>query len=55
VKRWSSVKMAKRWTATAISVASASFRRIKGHKGLPILAAGLKTLRRSIDLQTQVS
>jgi putative transposase len=55
VKRWRSAKMAKRWVSVAVNEASKSFRRIKGYKNLPILASNLKALRRSVDLQAQVS
>jgi hypothetical protein len=47
--------MAKHWVPIAVNEASKSFRRIKGYKNLPVLASNLKALRRSVDLQVQVS
>jgi transposase-like protein len=55
VKRWRSPKMAKRWVAVAISHARSAFRRIKGHKNLPVLVANLRSLRQQLDHQEQVS
>ena len=55
VKRWRSPKMAKRWAVTAIARARQSFRRIKGHKNLPVLVANLAALRRNLDAEEQVS
>jgi putative transposase len=55
VKRWRSPSMARRWVAVAISHARSSFRRIKGHKNLPILVANLRSLRHQLDDQEQVS
>lgn len=55
VKRWRSPKMAKRWATAAIARARRSFRRIKGHKNLPVLVANLAALRRNLDAQEQVS
>lgn len=55
VKRWRSPKMAKRWVAVAICQARSSFRRIKGHKNLPVLVANLRALHQQLDDQEQVS
>jgi transposase-like protein len=55
VKRWRSASMAKRWVSVAISQARSSFRRIKGHKNLPVLVANLRSLRQELDHQEQVS
>lgn len=43
VKRWRGGDMARRWTALGILHAQKSFRRIKGHKDLPILIRALAT------------
>ena len=41
VKRWRDVRMALRWTGTAMLEAKKTFRRLKAHKQLPILRAAL--------------
>jgi hypothetical protein len=41
VKRWRDAAMARRWTAAGMLVAEAKFRRIKGHKDMPLLTAAL--------------
>ncbi len=41
VKNWRSGTMACRWTAAALEVAQAKFRRIKGYRELPLLVAAL--------------
>ena len=41
VKHWRSGTMVCRWTAAALEVASAKFRRIKGCRELPLLVAAL--------------
>ena len=41
VKRWRDGQMARRWTAAGMLVAEARFRRIKGHKDMPLLLAAL--------------
>jgi len=43
VKRWSSGEMALRWAAAGMLAAQAQFRRVKGFRELPQLAAALKT------------
>jgi putative transposase len=43
VKRWSGGDMARRWTALGVLHAKESFRRIKGHKDLPVLVRALAT------------
>ncbi|MGH6933507.1 MAG: IS256 family transposase, partial [Dongiaceae bacterium] len=42
VKRWRHAKMARRWVGTAMREAGKTFRRLKGHKQLPQLAAALE-------------
>jgi hypothetical protein len=46
VKRWRDGEMIVRWTATALREASAKFRRIAGHKGLPMLVRALRAHER---------
>jgi len=41
VTRWKDAAMARRWTAAGMLVAEARFRRIKGHKDMPLLLAAL--------------
>ena len=42
VKRWRSASMVMRWTAAAMQEAAEGFRRLKAHKQLPALRAGLE-------------
>jgi transposase-like protein len=41
VKNWKDAAMARRWTAAGMLVAEGKFRRIKGHKDMPLLVAAL--------------
>ena len=41
VKNWKDAAMARRWTAAGMLVAEAKFRRIKGHRDMPLLVAAL--------------
>jgi putative transposase len=41
VKNWKDAAMARRWTAAGILVAEGKFRRIKGHRDMPLLVAAL--------------
>ena len=41
VKRWRDARMVLRWTGAAMLEAAKGFRRLKGHKKLPILRAAL--------------
>ena len=53
VKRWSSGEMALRWAAAGMLAAEAQFRRVKGYRELPALAAALEqatTDDRPLDL-----
>jgi transposase-like protein len=42
VKRWRSGDMRLRWTAAGLAEAQTSFRRVKGHRDLPALAAAIR-------------
>jgi transposase-like protein len=42
VRRWRDGTMVQRWTATALGDAAKSFRRIRGHKDVPLLVAALR-------------
>ena len=41
VKNWKDAAMARRWTAAGMLVAETQFRRIKGHRDMPLLVAAL--------------
>jgi hypothetical protein len=41
VKRWRGGKMIKRWCAAGMLNAERSFRRLKGHRQMPLLVAAL--------------
>jgi hypothetical protein len=41
VKNWQDGAMARRWTAAGMLIAEEKFRRIKGHKDMPLLVAAL--------------
>lgn len=41
VKNWKDAAMARRWTAAGMLVAEGKFRRIKGHRDMPLLVAAL--------------
>jgi putative transposase len=49
VKRWRDRTMALRWAAAGMESARSQFRRIKGHRQLPQLAAALKAATQTID------
>lgn len=41
VKNWKDASMARRWTAAGMLVAESNFRRLKGHRDMPLLVAAL--------------
>jgi len=41
VKNWKDAAMARRWTAAGMLVAEGKFRRVKGHRDMPLLVAAL--------------
>ena len=49
VKRWRGGEMALRWTAAGMLDAERSFRRVKGFRGLPQLAAALHGHAADVD------
>ena len=49
VKRWSSGEQALRWVAAGLERASRGWRKLRGHRSMPILLAGLKRHVMSID------
>src|SRR3954470_5648728 len=51
VKRWRGGQMVLRWTAAAIVEAVKGFRRLKGHKDMPKLVAGLRARDQQLGLE----
>jgi len=51
VKRWRGGQMILRWTAAAILEAVKGFRRLKGHKDMPKLVAGLRARDQQLGLE----
>jgi len=49
VKRWQSGEQALRWVAAGLEQASAGWRRLRGHRSMPLLLAGLKRHVNEID------
>jgi putative transposase len=54
VKRWRGGHMVLRWTAAAILEAVKGFRRLKGHKDMPKLLAGLRARDQQLGLAVSV-
>jgi putative transposase len=54
VKRWRGGQMVLRWTAAAIQEAVKGFRRLKGHKDMPKLLAGLRTRDQQLGIAESV-
>jgi transposase-like protein len=52
VKRWRDGKMRLRWTAAGMLDAERSFRRVKGHRDIPILVAAIKRELTTTDTTT---
>jgi transposase-like protein len=57
VKRWRGGSMALRWCVTALSEAEKRFRRVKGHRELPLLVAALEALikLKGVDNESKVA
>jgi putative transposase len=51
VKRWRDAAMALRWTAGGVLEATKGLRRLKAHKCLPVLRAGLAAHQRKYVIQ----
>ncbi len=49
VKRWRSGMMIMRWVAAAVIEHAKGFRRLRGHKGMPVLVAALRNNDLTID------
>lgn len=49
VTRWRNGEMVMRWTAAALHEAMRGFRRLRGHKGMPILIAALRARDAELD------
>jgi putative transposase len=54
VKRWRGGQMVLRWTAAAILEAVKGFRRLKGHKDMPKLVAGLRARDQQLGIAVSV-
>jgi putative transposase len=54
VKRWRGGQMILRWTAAAVLEAVKGFRRLKGHKDMPKLVAGLRARDQQLGLAVSV-
>jgi putative transposase len=54
VKRWRGGHMVLRWTAAALLEAVKGFRRLKGHKAMPKLVAGLRARDQQLGLAVSV-
>ena len=54
VKRWRGGQMVLRWTAAAIQEAVKGFRRLKGHKDMPKLLAGLRARDQQLGIAESV-
>jgi hypothetical protein len=52
VKNWKDAAMARRWTAAGMLVAEGKFRRIKGHKDMPLLVAALARHTKCVQPET---
>jgi len=55
VKRWKDEAMIRRWVALGIAEAQKGFRRVKGHKNLPLLVAALRPDVKSVALEKKVA
>jgi hypothetical protein len=51
VKRWRGGSMILRWVAAAVLEREASFRKVRGYRGMPLLAAALRENDRRLDAQ----
>ena len=55
VKRWRGGAMVRRWTALAMLTAQKRFRRIKGHRDLPVLLRALRGRKSRLDQQKEAA
>ena len=49
VRRWQSGTMVLRWTAAGVLEAERGFRKLVGHRGMPILVAALRARDSQLD------
>ena len=52
VARWDGGQMVMRWLAVALEEAAKTFRKLRGHKGMPILVAALRAHDAALDPKT---
>ena len=55
VKRWRDETMIRRWVALGVVEAQKGFRRVKGHKDLPLLIAALRPTTKSVAVEKKVA
>ena len=55
VKRWKDETMIRRWVALGIVEAEKGFRRVKGHKDMPLLVAALRPTVKSVAVEKKVA
>jgi len=55
VKRWKDEAMIRRWVALGIAEAQRGFRRMKGHKDMPLLIAALRPAAKSVASERKVA
>jgi len=55
VKRWKDEGMIRRWVALGIAEAQKGFHRVKGHKDMPSLVAGLRPVAKTVAVTTKVA
>jgi putative transposase len=55
VKRWKDETMIRRWVALGIVEAEKGFRRVKGHKDMPLLVAALRPTAKSVAVEKKVA
>jgi transposase-like protein len=55
VKRWKDETMIRRWVALGLVEAQKGFRRVKGHKDMPLLVATLRPTAKSVAMEKNVA
>lgn len=55
VKRWKDEAMIRRWVALGVTEAQKGFRRVKGHRDMPLLIAALRPMTKSVAVEKKVA
>ena len=55
VKRWKDEAMIRRWVALGVTEAQKGFRRVKGHRDMPLLIAALRSMTKSVAIEKKVA